>query len=169
MIHCALLIGLVAHSSQEAGSQGNPEEPLGYVRVYADSLGESHFADSEIPLELKDFAPPAAPLSVSSAQAASEVLFLSLPEGWFGDWHPAPRRQYLISLSGEVEIEVSDGERESFLPARSSCSRTPVVKGTSFAWSGRKRSGLWPFLWRTSPPATGQASSGTAPVGGREL
>jgi quercetin dioxygenase-like cupin family protein len=116
MIHCALLIGLVAYPSQDGGSQGSPEELLAYVRVQADSLGESHFADSEIPLELRDFAPPAAPLSVSPAQAASEVLFLSLPEGWFGDWHPAPRRQYLISLSGELEIEVSDGEARKFPP-----------------------------------------------------
>ncbi len=114
MIHCALLIGLVAHSSQEAESQGSPEEPLAYVRVYADSLGESHFADSEIPLELKNFAPPAAPLSVSPGQAASEVLFLSLPGGWVGDWHPTPRRQYLISLSGEIDFEVSDGEVRRF-------------------------------------------------------
>ena len=114
MLHCALLIGLVAHSSQEAGSRGNPEEPLAYVCVHADSLGESHFADSVIPLELKNFAPPAEPLSVSAAQAASEVLFLTLSGGWVGDWHPAPRRQYLISLSGEIDFEVSDGEVRRF-------------------------------------------------------
>ena len=114
MIHCALLIGLVAPSSQEAGSQRSSEEPLAYVRVHTDSQGESHFADSEIPLELKDFAPPAAPLAVSPGQAASEVLFLSLPGGWVGDWHPAPRLQYLISLSGEIDFEVSDGEVRRF-------------------------------------------------------
>ena len=114
MIHCALLIGLVAPPSPQAGSQGSPEEPLAYVRVQTDSQGESHFADSEIPLDLKDFAPPAAPLSVSSGQAASEVLFLSLPGGWVGDWHPTPRLQYLISLSGEIDFEVSDGEVRRF-------------------------------------------------------
>ena len=114
MIHCALLIGLVAHPSQETGTRGSPEEPLACVRVQADSRGESHFADFQIPLKLKDFAPPAAPLSVSPGEGASQVLFLSLPSGWVGDWHPAPRRQYLISLSGKLEIGVSDGEVREF-------------------------------------------------------
>ncbi len=114
MIHCALLIGLVAHSSQNVGSQGSSPDPLGYVRVYSDPEGESHFADAELPLELKDFAPPAAPLAVSPALPSKEVLFLSLPGGWVGDWHPAPRLQYLISLSGEIDFEVSDGEVRRF-------------------------------------------------------
>ena len=31
------------------------------------------------------------------------------PPGYFLGWHNAPRRQYTITLSGEVEIEVGDG------------------------------------------------------------
>ena len=27
-----------------------------------------------------------------------------------GDWHPAPRKQMLFLLSGEMELQVSDGE-----------------------------------------------------------
>ena len=26
------------------------------------------------------------------------------------DWHPAPRRQFIVLLDGEIEIEVSSGE-----------------------------------------------------------
>ena len=29
--------------------------------------------------------------------------------GHFIDWHPAPRRQYIISLRGEIEIGLGDG------------------------------------------------------------
>jgi len=36
------------------------------------------------------------------------------PSGWFGDWHPAPRKQVFLILSGECEAEVSDGEVRRF-------------------------------------------------------
>ena len=42
--------------------------------------------------------------------AAESITFLAIPVGYVGDWHPAPRRQFIVSLSGESEMEVSDGE-----------------------------------------------------------
>ena len=33
------------------------------------------------------------------------------------DWHPAPRRQFVIVMQGTVEIETSDGEVRRFGPA----------------------------------------------------
>ncbi len=29
-------------------------------------------------------------------------------------WHTAPEKQYIIMLDGEIEIEVSDGEKRKF-------------------------------------------------------
>ena len=40
--------------------------------------------------------------------------FFVAPSGWFGDWHPTPRRQIFFCLSGEVEAQVSDGEVRRF-------------------------------------------------------
>ncbi|CAI8046801.1 hypothetical protein GBAR_LOCUS25879 [Geodia barretti] len=37
-------------------------------------------------------------------------------EQHFIDWHPAPRRQYIISVSGNVEIELGDGTKHTFNP-----------------------------------------------------
>jgi quercetin dioxygenase-like cupin family protein len=37
-------------------------------------------------------------------------LYFYAPTGWFGDWHPAPRRQLFVALAGELEVTVSDGE-----------------------------------------------------------
>ena len=34
----------------------------------------------------------------------------------FIDWHPAPRRQYIISLSGNIEIELGNGTKHTFHP-----------------------------------------------------
>lgn len=80
------------------------------VRVYADADGASHFEDFEIELREVDFAPPAPPLLLSEGHAASGFALMSCPPGWYGDWHPAPRRQWLLWLSGTTRIEVSDGE-----------------------------------------------------------
>jgi hypothetical protein len=91
-------------------------EPMEYVRLYADSTGASHFADERLTFTLADFAPPAPPVSVSDAIQSEGVAFISSPAGWVGDWHPAPRRQYLIFLTGQLEVEVSDGEIRTFGP-----------------------------------------------------
>jgi quercetin dioxygenase-like cupin family protein len=87
-----------------------------YVRVYADEAGESHFADVQVPLVPVDYAPPAPPLHLSAPTPASAFVFLAAPAGWDGDWHPAPMRQMIFYLSGEVEAEVSDGEVRRFGP-----------------------------------------------------
>ena len=87
-----------------------------YVRVYADATGESHFEDVTIPMHPLDFAPPAPPINVSAVAPAAVYGFLSSPPGWYGDWHPPPRRQILFYLAGEVEAETSDGEVRRFGP-----------------------------------------------------
>ena len=85
-----------------------------YVRVYADAAGASHFEDVEVGLAPADFAPPAPPLGVSAPEPASRFLFLSAPPGWAGDWHPVPQRQWMLYLSGQIEVETSDGEVRRF-------------------------------------------------------
>jgi len=87
-----------------------------YLRVYADANGESHFEDVEVELTLVDFAPPAPPMNLSAFTPATRFGFLSAPLGWYGDWHPTPRRQIFFQLSGEIEVEVSDGDVRRFGP-----------------------------------------------------
>ena len=81
--------------------------------IYADASGESHFGDLDAALIEGDFAPPAPPLYTSMPATATTVRFFYAPVGWFGDWHPAPARQYYVALSGELEVYVSDGEMRS--------------------------------------------------------
>jgi hypothetical protein len=82
-----------------------------YVRLYADEQGESHFAELDVELEPTDFAPPAAPLNLASLGSATGAVVVGADESWAGDaLHPAPRRQLLSGLGGEVEVTASDGE-----------------------------------------------------------
>jgi hypothetical protein len=47
-------------------------------------------------------------------QPATGIAFRTTPPGHFIDWHPAPRRQYVITLAGEVEIGLADGSVHRF-------------------------------------------------------
>lgn len=87
-----------------------------YTCLYADSGGESHFKDVEVEFQETDFAPPAMPLNVSSFSSATECGFITVPPGWYGDWHPTPQRQFLFYLAGQAEVGVSDGEVRTFGP-----------------------------------------------------
>jgi hypothetical protein len=78
--------------------------------------GESHFVDGALELTAQPFAPPAPPLELSAPIAAEQGLFFRIPTGWFGDWHPTPCVQYYVQTTGELEVQVSDGEVRRFLP-----------------------------------------------------
>ncbi|MBI2217281.1 MAG: cupin domain-containing protein [Candidatus Rokubacteria bacterium] len=46
--------------------------------------------------------------------AATQISFRVWPAGEFLDWHPAPRRQFVIILSGQLEIGLGDGTKQVF-------------------------------------------------------
>lgn len=91
-------------------------EPLRYTLIQTDAEGETHFSDQEMSYRLIDYAPPAPPISVTEAIQAENVSFLSSPLGWYGEWHPAPSRQFIFILTGTLEVEVSDGKVRRFGP-----------------------------------------------------
>jgi hypothetical protein len=84
---------------------------IDYLRIYSDEDGCSHFENRRIDLEEKNYAPPAPPLNTSNLESAASSIFLELPVGWYGDWHPTPVRQWLILMTGMCEFEAGDGEK----------------------------------------------------------
>ena len=85
-----------------------------YSEMYSDAEGETHFREVEVAFSVVDVAPPAAPMNISDFRSAREVAFISLPAGWGGGWHPAPSVGHIFVLQGEMEVEVSDGEKRRF-------------------------------------------------------
>ncbi len=80
------------------------------VRMYSGDDGQSHFEDLDI-----DTWPAAWELNFTSAN----INFARRGEPshpFFSDWHPEPRRQYFIVLTGQVEITVGDGTVRVFNP-----------------------------------------------------
>ena len=87
-----------------------------YTRLFTDDNGETHFEDCESELALTDFAPPASPLAVSESFPALEAAFIAGPSGWTGDWHVSQSRNLFVVISGEWEVEASDGTTRTFSP-----------------------------------------------------
>lgn len=87
-----------------------------YAAVYSDVDSSSHFRDVEVSFEQLIFAPPAPAVGLSSYLPSSQFVFFKIPVGWFGDWHPAPKRQIFCCLAGQVELTATDGEKHAFAP-----------------------------------------------------
>lgn len=86
------------------------------VRLYSDAHGVSHFEDLDMPLETVQYAPPSPAIDVSDPIPASRAVLFAVPAGYFGDWHPTPRRQLYFQLQGQLELGSSDGETRVFGP-----------------------------------------------------
>jgi len=79
------------------------------TRVYSDKDGESHFENVEIDLR------SAGEIGrLSDNYSAENIVFRENDSDYYYDWHTAPQRQYIILLDGEIELEVSDGEKRFF-------------------------------------------------------
>ncbi len=80
-------------------------------RIFTGSDGESHFEDIDIPLESTGGVDRR-----SELMKATGITFGELDSDYKNDWHNAPRRQFVITLEGEVEIVIGDGTKRQFGP-----------------------------------------------------
>jgi quercetin dioxygenase-like cupin family protein len=97
-----------------ADSVASSVKSVSYTRLAMTADQQTYFVDEDVNYELKDFAPPAGPIGVALMQPAQSVVFTTLAGKWDGDWHPAPRKQFVILLGGTVEIEVASGDVRRF-------------------------------------------------------
>jgi hypothetical protein len=76
-----------------------------FVRLYTGDDGQSHF--EELGRDSNLF---------SKLQSATAVVFKNDPASHLVEWHPAPRKQWVITLSGSVDIRIGDGTVKTFGP-----------------------------------------------------
>src|SRR2546430_11967209 len=81
---------------------GRPMKPPG---LYGEKNGESHVGDRKAP-------PPESPRpgGLAARRPATGIIFREVSADYDLDWHPAPRRQYIVNLDAGVQITASDGE-----------------------------------------------------------
>lgn len=78
------------------------------VRLYTGDDGESHIEEMVLPFEQMGHA------LRTATEAATGVQFSCLRPTQLVDFHTAPRRQYVITLQGQVEIGLGDGTKRIF-------------------------------------------------------
>ena len=79
---------------------------MSIMRLYTGDDGQSHIEELDL----------ASHPELEELHQAEGIVFRQSEAGRFSDWHNAPRRQYVITLSGEVEIGLGDGSVHRFGP-----------------------------------------------------
>lgn len=90
------LAGATGARAQTAGT----ELKARLIHIFATPDGESHHEIVEIANSAGEI-----PVTAMTARAYARSA-ASAP-----DWHTAPRRQFAINMTGELEVEISDGSR----------------------------------------------------------
>ena len=85
--------------------------PIKVTRIYTGDDGKTHVEEAEMPLN-----PPRGATEMSDSVAITNVQFRRTSPEYFIDWHNAPRRQYVITLAGESEVEIGDGTKIRLYP-----------------------------------------------------
>lgn len=97
-----LSVSVLMHPAQSAQDQTG--KPTKITRLYTGPDGQTHAQEIEV-----KFGPNGAdPFKLMSGAGAA--IRLARP-GRVADWHTAPRRQYVITLSGHGEVELVDGTK----------------------------------------------------------
>ncbi len=73
--------------------------------LYVDDKGESHWRDIEVEWVEQRHAS-----KLSKRFPATGIIFRKVDADYNLDWHPAPRRQYIVNLDASVAVTAGDGE-----------------------------------------------------------
>jgi len=82
------------------------QTPVKVTRMYTGPDGKTHVEDFEVPLKAQGRG-----TELSDAVSVKDLQFRRTNQDYKLDWHPAPRRQYVVTLSGESEIEIDGGKK----------------------------------------------------------
>ena len=89
------------------------------TRLYTGDDGQTHVEEMDLTTHPE----------LGQLQAAEGIVFRTTEPGHFIDWHPAPRRQFVINLQGEVEIGLGDGTTHRFGPGHVNLAEDLTGKG----------------------------------------
>ena len=91
-------------TTQNAAAATQTGKAVKMTRLYTGSDGQTHAEE----IEVKFGARGTDPFKLAAAPGAE---IRRAPPGRVADWHTAPRRQYVITLSGHGEVELIDGTK----------------------------------------------------------
>jgi hypothetical protein len=99
----AAVVFQASHTAQGAGAQEHKR--IFITRLYTGADGQTHAEEIDAKFS------PAGGNDVYSLMANAGAELHRAPPGRVADWHTAPRRQYVMTLSGRGEIELMGGKK----------------------------------------------------------
>jgi hypothetical protein len=102
---------------------------MGTFRLYTGPDAQSHIEPVDL-AKAKEW---------TSGLATTKISFSDWPVGRDLDWHPAPRRQFVIILSGQLEIGLGDGSKHVFGPGDARLVEDTTGKGHTTRVVGNDR------------------------------
>lgn len=96
-------------------------KPVTVTRIYTGADGLSHAEEIEMKMVGDG--------SGSEMMKVTGMQFRRSPANSFSDWHPGPRRQFVITLSGRGEVEVSGGKKVALQPGHINLIEDTTGKG----------------------------------------
>lgn len=109
LFFCIGLLGLSVQAppalSAEEGAAAQNHKPLMINRLFTGPDGQTHSEEIEAKFG------SGADIQGYKLLANGGAELRRAPPGRVADWHNAPRRQYVITLSGHGELEISGGKK----------------------------------------------------------
>ncbi len=107
-IHILLLgYALVGLSLLPAPTRAEDFKPVMINHLFTGPDGQTHVEEIEAKFAWKS----GSDSTFYKLGAAAGAELRRAPAGRVSDWHPAPRKQYVITLSGHGELEVAGGKK----------------------------------------------------------
>jgi hypothetical protein len=110
LLACAL-VGWSARTDHDVVVAADGRTPVVVTRIFTGPDGQTHA--EEIPVKLTGTGGSG---ELSEMVHVTGLQFRRQAPNYFQDWHPAPRRQYVITVSGRGEIELVGGRKISLGP-----------------------------------------------------
>jgi hypothetical protein len=93
------------------GAAAQERTPIKVTRLFTGPDGKTHAEAMPVPLGAPDGA-----TERSGTFAVRSLQFVRTSPAYDLDWHPAPSRQFVITVSGESEVVIGDGTRIHLYP-----------------------------------------------------
>jgi hypothetical protein len=114
LLYALLVLGWIPTLATVTGARwmagepvfGQGRTPVTVTRIYTGPDGKTKLEEYEVPLK-----PQGRGTDLSATVPVTSVQFRRTNQDYDLDWHPAPRRQYIVTLAGESEIELEGGKK----------------------------------------------------------
>jgi hypothetical protein len=125
----AVIIVLCTHCSPQV-AMAQQHTPVTASRLYTGADGLTHVEQMNV-----KFSPvlgDQATVEESEPVKVTSAYIVRAAAGFFGSWHNAGKRRYVVTISGRAEIEIANGQKITLEPGQLALAEDLTGKGHTF-------------------------------------